>query len=306
MLSKSFLLFFFLACALCSFSQVETDTFKNSVADSEIKILEDTLVILGYAMINDSSEINRFASCQKFIRLLVKALKNENSFDYPFQRLKTVSILYPPDSTFRIFSWQVYDDINHYHYYGSIQMNEPQLKMFPLIDRSEQISDPESALLEPSNWYGQLYYNIRSFESAAGKTYLLFGYDAYRFFTKRKLAEPLIFKNGTPVFGAPVFEKNENGETRSVNRLVFEYSSDAKFKLNYDENQDMVLFDHLIPMGSPYPGQELMFVPDGDVDGYYLDDKIWKFKARVFDQILDEAPRPQPVLGEKKDLFGKE
>ncbi|MEY3369157.1 MAG: hypothetical protein RI973_2312, partial [Bacteroidota bacterium] len=86
---------------------------------------EDSLGYFGFLVINDSASENRFASCKLLIKTLVKALQVENSFHYPFEQLQTVSILYPPDSTFRIFTWQLYVDENDYRYYGAIQMNSP-------------------------------------------------------------------------------------------------------------------------------------------------------------------------------------
>jgi hypothetical protein len=271
----------------------------------EIKVLEDTLAVLSFAMINDSTPVKRFASCQKFIKVLVRALKNPNSFDYPFERIRTVSILYPPDSTFRIFSWQLYVDKDDYHYYGTIQMNSPELKMYPLIDRSGEVTNPEIGVFDNDNWYGALYYNIMPYPKAKNK-YLLFGYDAFQFFNKRKLVEVLTFEDGKAKFGEEVFEvEMQEGETRMVDRFVLEYGADAKVKLNYDEQLEMIIFDHLIPMGSPYPGQNVMFVPDGDIDGLYFEKGKWKFKARIFDQTMEEPPRPEPILDKKdKDLFG--
>lgn len=272
-----------------------------------IQTLEDTLAVLSYAMVNDSTPVKRFASCQKFIKSLVQALNNKNSFHYPFDRIKTVSILYPPDSSFRIFTWQLYVDVDEYHYYGTIQMNEPELKMFPLIDRSESVLDPEEDILKKDSWYGALYYNIVPFPDSSGQ-YLVFGYDAFEFFNKRKFVEVLSFENGEPVFGAPVFEKEiKKDMTKIVSRFILEYGADAKVKLNYDKSLDMIIFDHLIMMGSPYPEKEFMFVPDGDIDALYYEDKIWKFKPRIYDQVLDEPPRPAPVLDDnKKDIFGKD
>lgn len=304
---RSFIILLLNLAIFCPLSGQNT-----AIAPSEnwekIKGTEDTLVILAYAMVNDSSPDNRFASCRQFIKTLVRALKVENSFHYPFERLRTVSIQYPPDSTFRIFSWQVYVDLNDYHYYGTIQLNTPDLKMIPLVDRSGLAEDPEMDVLTPENWYGALYYKIKSFPSATGTKYLLFGYDGFQFFNKRKLIDVLTLNDRQAVFGAPVFEKQDDlGQKTLVNRLILEYGSDASVRLNYDESLQMILFDHLVETVSPYPGQGVMFIPDGDTDGFYLENGIWKFKARVFDQTMDEAPRPQPVFeNQKKDLFGKE
>jgi len=299
------LLFFVLlfCCSVSAFAQKE-----KPAPPTNIQILEDTLNVLSYAMVNDSTPVKRYASCQKFIKTLVQALKHENSFDFPFERVRSVSIQYAPDSTFRIFSWQLYVDINEYHYYGTIQMNQPKLKLFPLVDRSEEVEDPYMDILEPKNWYGSLIYNIRSFDTKEGKKYLLFGFDGYRFFTKRKLIDVLAFDGDKAVLGAPVFETEDN---TIVNRFILEYSADARVKMNWNDDLNMVAFDHLVEMASPYKGQGMMYIPDGDMDGLNFENGIWKYKRRLFNEVLEDAPRPEPVFNSKgrkaqKDLFGNE
>jgi hypothetical protein len=284
----------------------------GKIAEADLPVLkefEDTLALCGFFVVNDSIAENRFATCKKLITTLVQALKTKNSFNYPFERLKTVSIQYPPDSTFRIFTWQLYVDVDDYRYYGAIQMNTPDLKLFPLIDRSYEIESEESELLTPDRWYGSLYYNLRQFDTAEGRKYLLFGYDGYSLYNKRKLIDVLSFKDGKALFGAPVFveENKENGAQTIRNRIVKEYSAEASFKLNYDETWGLILFDHLTTMGGSY-GQGLAMVPDGTYEGYKLENGRWHWVEKFWTEEMDEAPRPEPVLDTRngKDLFGKQ
>lgn len=292
-----------LSISFSAFAQIETPA-----PPSEIEILEDTLAVLSFAIVNDSTPVKRYASCQKFIKTLVQALKHENSFDHPFERIKAVSIQYAPDSTFRIFSWQLYVDVNEYHYYGTIQMNQPTLKLYPLVDRSEEVEDPFMDILDPKNWYGNLIYNIKSFDTDEGKKYLLFGFDGYRFFTKRKIVDVLAFDNDKAMLGAPVFEAEDS---TIVNRFVLEYAADARVKMNWHDELDMVVFDHLIEMASPYKGQESMYIPDGDTDGLKYENGIWRYQRRATCNCpnFESAPRPQPVFQDddrknRIDLFG--
>ncbi|MEL6864470.1 MAG: hypothetical protein AAFP19_08630 [Bacteroidota bacterium] len=269
---------------------------------------EDTLALLAFAIVNDSIADNRFAACHKFIPTLVEALKKPNSFYYPFERLRSISILYPPDSTFRIFTWQLYVDVNEYRYYGAIQMNSPELQLFPLVDRSFDMGMPDYEVLSDKKWYGALYYNLKAFDSPEGKKYLLFGFDGHQFFNKRKLIEVLHFnEEGLPLFGAPVFA-SANAEESDIrkNRIVLEYTAEAAIRLNYDEQLEMVIFDHLIPMKSLIKEQGNTFVPDGSYEGYQLAEGEWKHVDKVFFEVSPEAPRPAPVLDSRKgkDLFG--
>lgn len=268
---------------------------------------EDTLALLAYAVVNDSIEQERFAACRALIQTLVRTLKVENSFQYRFDRLKSVSILAPPDSSFRIFTWQLFVNDSTYRYYGAIQMNSPELKLFPLIDRSDELDDrPVYEALPPERWYGVLYYTVRQFDSREGRKYLLCGYDAYAFFEKRKVIEVLSFDAaGKPVFGAPVFDKP--GAKKDELRMIFEYSAEASVRVNWDEQYQMILFDHLIPWPSPF-GRGISQVPDGSYDGLRFEKGRWKFVDKVFNDVQEEAPRPEPVLDARqdKDIMGKD
>ena len=268
---------------------------------------EDTLALLAYAVVNDSIEQERFATCRALIQTLVRTLKIENSFSYQFDRLKSVSILAPPDSSFRIFTWQLFVNDSTYRYYGAIQMNSPELKLFPLIDRSEDMDErPVHETLQPERWYGALYYTLRQFDTKEGPKYLFCGFDAYSFFEKRKVIEVLSFDAaGKPVFGAPVFDKKDAKVPEL--RMIIEYSSEASVRVNWDEQYQLILFDHLIPWPSPF-GRGISFVPDGSYDGLKLEKGRWKFIDKVFNDAQDEAPRPEPVLDSRqgKDILGKD
>lgn len=289
------LAFAFFLLSLRSFAQI-TD------ADlARLQEYEDTIALLSYAVINDSLPEHRFGATKKLIPTLVQALKIPNSFQYPFPDVQSISIQYPADSSFRIFTWQLYVDAEEYRYYGAIQLNSPDLKLSPLVDRSYEVQNPEMDILTPENWYGALYYHIEAFESPQGRKYLLFGYDAYSFFEKRKIVEVLSIEQGKPVFGAPVFVEQplDGSPVQYRNRLVFQYSSEASMRCNFDPMLGLIVFDHLVNVGGPY------LVPDGDYDGYIPQNGFWVFKPRLFDQVSEEAPRPYPVLeGQQLDIFG--
>ncbi|MFN7116109.1 MAG: hypothetical protein ACK4TA_04880 [Saprospiraceae bacterium] len=279
----------------------------SAEALAQLKLSEDTLGILGYAVVNDSLEENRFAACHAMIPALVRALKTPNSFQYKFDRLKNISIQYPQDSSFRIFTWQLYVNKDEYKYYGAIQMNTPELKLYPLIDRSANVADVEQEALSTDKWYGAVYYNLRECKNAQGKYYLLFGFDGYEFFRKRKVIDVLTFgKDGKPIFGAPVFVQEEKGKPATTKKRVFlEYSAASSVRLNYDEALEMIIFDHLIPMAGQY-NEGMVMVPDGSYQAYKYDKGLWKYQPMVLHEIMDEAPRPSPVLDTRdKNIFGK-
>jgi hypothetical protein len=278
----------------------------------EIHAYEDTIALMGYAIVNDSLQSNRYGACKKLILTLKEALKRENSFTYKFDRVKTVSIQYPQDSSFRIFTWQLYVDKDSYRYFGAIQMNTPELTLHPLIDRSEDIENSNFEQFELTNdkWYGALYYKIKETEGPKGKYYLLFGFDGYKFFHKRKLIDVLTFIDGKPIFGAPVFSfDGEKDRVKSKKRFMLQYSPESSVTLNYDVIRELIIYDNLMDITGQF-GEGPTKIPDGTYHGFKLENGLWVHVEKVFHVILEEAPVPNPILdkkeGEKKkDIFGR-
>ena len=297
---------FFLLVAFAS-SRAQSAMAMSTEDLQLIQEYEDTLGVLSFAILRDTSPAYRFASCKQLIPTLVKALKLPNSFSYPFPQLDGISIQYPADSSFRIFTWQLFVSDDDYRYYGAIQMNASQLELFPLIDRSQLVDQPESAILTNDHWYGALYYRIKDFEDDQGKGYLLFGLDAWSFFRRRKVVDVLRFIQGKPVFGQKVFESRLTPDSSLWrHRLVVEYGAQASVHVNYDEGRQQVFMDHLIPFEGPEQAGSVM-VPDGSYEGYRFEEGRWVHIPKLFNQTQTEPPREMPVLEEKKnkDLFGR-
>src|ERR1700751_4413018 len=68
---------------------------------------EDSLKLFAVKILMETRDYDRFKADSAFTKTLVRALKTTNSFYYPFDSLQTISTLYAPDSSFRIFTWQL-------------------------------------------------------------------------------------------------------------------------------------------------------------------------------------------------------
>lgn len=305
---KGLFIWFAVLAATLPLSAQEETALQPLTGQEQMKLYEDTLAVLGYAVVNDSLPDNRFLACREMIIRLKQALKAPNSFDYPFERLKSISIQYPQDSSFRIFTWQLYVDKEEYRYFGAIQLNTPELTLIPLQDRSFQLTeDPEKAVLNPDEWYGSLYYNIKQVDTPQGPYYLLFGFDGYAFYYKRKIIDVLRIQDGKASFGAPVFyhPATQDAPEFAKTRVVREYSAAASVKLNYDPSYEIIMFDHLVPGGGQY-GEGVTYYPDGSYEGYSLQNGRWTYIEKVFDQVSAEAPRDYPILDQReKNIFGR-
>ncbi len=262
---------------------------------------EDTMKPYANQMIRADFMEDRLIADSTFTRFLVKALRTPYSFSYPFDSIITISKIYAPDSSFRIFTWQFERDESYFRQRGAIQMKtkDGSLRLFPLIDASSFTSAPTDSVRDNLNWIGSIYYNIVEKQFAGKKYYTLFGYDDNDISTTRKWIDVLTFnKEGKPQFGGPFFNYPEDSikPPQPAYRFCLEYRKDAHPRLNYDPEMDMIVFDHLISETN-HQSQKYTLVPDGDYEGFTWKNGKWNYVNKVFDYKLKdgEAPVPMPI-----------
>lgn len=258
-------------------------------------------------MIMDKTAAQRFAADSFFIRMLVRSLKTPYSFNYPFDSLETVSRIYAPDSSFRIFSWQWERDNDYFRQRGAIQMKtaDGTLKLFPLVDMSEFTTAPQDSVRTGRNWIGAIYYAIVMKTFNNKKYYTLLGYDDNNMRSAKKWIEVLSFdETGKPVFGGPFFSMKVGkiDSFASIARYGMEYKKEGRARMNYDKEIDMIVFDHLV-LEDKQVDRPYNLVPDGDYQGFKWENGKWALVDKVFDFKLKDgqAPMPAPI----KDATGK-
>jgi hypothetical protein len=252
----------------------------------------------GYAfnIVNAETATKRFIADSAFIRLLVRALRQPNSFYYPFDSLQTISRLYAPDSSFRIFTWQFKRDNYMYLQEGAIQVNQPDgsLKLFPLFDASMFTDKPLDSVRTRRNWIGAIYYKIILKTWQGRKYYTLLGFDDYSATSNKKWMEVLTFNSaGEPQFGGPYFSFAQDSVRKPVQyRFDIEYKKEAGTRFNYDPNMDMVVYDHLVPEGD-HPEKKDTYVPDGDFEAFEWKDGHWlHIEKKLFTTKLQDGQAP--------------
>lgn len=276
---------------------------------SEKKVLqkeEDSLQSIALLIIQGRTAADRFAADSAFTKMFVRALKNKNSFYYPFSSLTTISKLVPEDSSFKIFTWQmvVNDRITRQH--GAIQMKteDGSLKLFPLIDKSDITRNPEDTVGNNFGWMGAVYYMLIEKKAFGKNYYTLLGYDENNISSNKKIIEILTFENDQPVFGGSYFSFQDNSVIkRSRARYIMEYKKNASPRLTYDPEQDMIIYEHLISE-SGEPQKKYTYIPDGDYEGLKWIDGKWVHVQKVYTQKTPEGqePVPQPILDAKGNI----
>ncbi|HYV91537.1 MAG TPA: hypothetical protein VE978_07135 [Chitinophagales bacterium] len=304
---KLFRIFIFQIVFVTAVLSVQAQTF---ISEKNLQLLnhyQDTLKVLSDSMLDSKDEMKRQGSCYQFIRTMVRALKVEGSFHFPFDALERISILAPDDQSFRILNWVLPFDDSTYRYYGTIQMNDlKQLKLFPLFDYSEFISKPADTLTNNEHWFGALYYRMLEVKSSGGKPYyLLFGWDGNDAHSHKKLIDVLSFNSKKqPVFGASLFDFGSYDPRNKIKRFILEYKETAQVSIRYDDELQMIVYDHLEPESPLTKDDYTTYVPDGSYEGFKWENGKWHHVENVFTTTQKEPPFPDPVdFGKQKKIY---
>lgn len=284
--------------ALFLFLLVTTSLFAHTQDNRmQLQQIEDELKPLAYAILNEDQFLDRFKADSVFTRGLVRALRTPHSFRYRFDSLITISQQYAPDSSFRIFTWQIQmEDMNHFRQKGAIQMrtNDGSLKLIPLFDASKFTEAPFDSVRTNQNWIGAVYYNIIQTTYNNRKYYTLFGYDENDARSSRKWMEVMTFDaNGNPQFGGRYFNYREDDikPKQPAFRFCLEYKKDANAKLNYDPELNMIVMAHLVSEEGDNKKKHTL-VPYGTFEGFKWLGGKWVHQADITEVNPDGRVNP--------------
>ena len=261
---------------------------------------EDSMKIQAVTILQGINPADRLKADSLFTRMFMRGLQVKHSFYYQFDSLETISQLYPPDSSFRIFTWQLVINDNVIRQHGVIQMRtqDGSLKRFPLIDRSDVTKHITDTIGNNMGWIGAVYYRIIQKKSFNKNYYTLLGFDENNIRCNRKVIELLSFENDEPVFGARLFSfENDKNFSPAISRYIMEFKKDAGPRLTYDPELDMIIAEHLVSESNE-PNKKWTFVGDGDYEGFKWMNGKWVHVEKVYNYVtpLGKEPLPKPLL----------
>lgn len=302
---KLFFIFSLLFFAInATHSQLPSTFTKEQL--QQLQAYEKKMQAASDSIVNSQDFLVRFKQDSVLIKNLVQALKTPHSFWYNFDSVR-ISKLYAPDSSFKIFTWQVSKDFAYHRQRGAIQIktDDGSLKLFPLFDVSDFTRKPNDSVRTANNWIGAIYYKILLHTINDKKYYTLLGSDENNERSNKKWIDVLSFNNeGKPEFGAPIFSypAQEHWPIQPCYRFSIEYKKESGARLNYDKNVDAIVFDHLFSE-SNQPLLSHTLVPYGDFEGFRFIKNKWVYTDKPFDKLITEKPNymPKPILPEKEN-----
>ena len=225
-----------------------------------------------------------------FTEKLKTLLTNHHTLTCDLSSLKSVSILTDPEKKFRIYTWPLELGGDNYDYFGFTQykikkrdetvvVTELQNAIFDKVIRDDKTYKADS-------WRGGLFYKIIAPKKRNNKYYMLLGWDGNNSRSSKKLIEVLSFsRKGEPKFGAPIirFDPVDQKKIKFVTkyRIEFEFSSKVAMMLNYDENLEMIIFDHLSPSNKHLRSVKSTYIPDFTYDALIYKSGKWYMKRKI-------------------------
>jgi hypothetical protein len=144
---------------------------------------------------------------QELLVEVENAINQPNSFDFPFDSIKKdIHILDSDDGKFRIFNWDLPKEDGTFEYYGFIQSKHTAtiqkkkttvIQIYPLIDRSNEIRNPDNHIGDNKKWFGMWYYKIITKKTKSKTYYTLLGWDGNDNYSQKKIIDECICINGT-------------------------------------------------------------------------------------------------------------
>ena len=276
------------ALLLLLFVSFSAHSFNKSVGNLENEIVQLIDSIENTSNFTEKSELNN-----ELISLLYDALLLDNSFEYPFSKVQKMKIIVSTDEKIKLYTWNIPLAGGHQKYFGFIQTNiEGKQNIYPLTDNRKQIDTPQLQTLSINTWHGALYYSIRVDNFGDKDVYTLLGIDMNNLFSSKRIIETITLSDdGEPKLGVPVFRV----KGKVLSRIVFEFSARATMTLRWNEEMQMIVFDHLSPMRNDYAENYQFYVPDFSYDGFKLTPLGWEYEADIDVRNPDRLAPPTPI-----------
>ena len=216
---------------------------------------------------------------------MTKALSMQGSMDFPWNRLDRIGVITSEDGRMRVFTWHVLDDIDHYRYFGFIQvgMKKGRTKLYELKDNGK----PQRGIMKldqtTEDWYGKLYYQVLTNRHKRKTYYTLLGMDFNNSHSTIKSVEVMAIQRNDPHFVRSFFFNGRD----FVDRLVLEYANQVAISVRYDPGTGMITFDHLVPFHPIYKNNFEFYGPDGSIDGLEFSEGSWNYRDDIDARNID-------------------
>ena len=240
------------------------------------KILED---LYGRLLISHSDSIR--LQINDSIKLFIESyISSDTVFKSNLKNLRYLGQITSPDSSLKIITWNLIlpDSPGRYFCYF-IRKGVPGMenKIYRMSASYKVNPVTVDTTYAQADWYGALYYDVRTYIIDNKKCWILLGIDYGNPDISRKIIDVLNITPGDSlIFGRKWFESKDEKKFRAV----FEYASNGMMSLRFKTDSSIV-FDHLVPFSENQKNDRQFYGPDYSNDAYNFSKGTWKLIENV-------------------------
>lgn len=220
----------------------------------------------------------RKAANKLFTETLREYVATEEGFDDPLKSVTNMMRLEAGDDA-RIYTWQMPDSTYSYVKFGLVAArHDDKIRVTELKSKGRAIPEAEFRRLKPDDWYGAIYYEVIPIEKDGKELYTLLGFSPGSDLNQKIIDVLEIDARGKPRFGAKVFKIDEFMDKtlrKPPMRLILSYSGDYAASVRWNEDEKMIVMDHLAPPDAKMKGVYRMYGPDMSYDALEWEDDWW-------------------------------
>lgn len=243
-------------------------------------VLRDSILSLFGKMRAENDSV-KVESAERLERLLADFYADPSHFELEFDSVPFMGQLSAWDKMVSLTCWNLAlsDGEFKYHCVMRHRVINNGVVVTVFEDKDPDWARIERKPIRSKDWYGVLYYKLLANRYRGHTIYTVLGWDGVDNITNRKVVDVINIQGNVVSLGAPVF-KDEKGT--SVQRLIYEYANDVSMALNYDDQEKMIIMDHLAPEDSRFEGQRQFYGPDFSYDALQFVKGEWVFLKDVF------------------------
>lgn len=256
---------------------------------------EDELFRLGRIILEHPEHERRLSANDSFTDILERLISTKEGFEAPLKKVNNMMRLELGKDA-AIYTWQIPDSAYRYTQQGLVAARQKD-KVEVTRLKAAKPSDAQFKKLKPDEWYGAIYYEAIPVKKGRSTLYTLLGFAPGQQVNEKIIDVIEIDRRGRPRFGDKIFRvENFMDKTlrRAPYRLILSYGGDISASVRWNEDEEMIVMDHLAPPDAKLKGVYRVYGPDMSYDGLTWNDGWWHLQNEVKFNTKQNVPIVPP------------
>ncbi len=236
----------------------------------------------GKNTLTEPAYADRKAAQDTFLTTLKNYISSREGFEDPLKPVTNMMRL-PLGKDAAIYSWQMPDSNFQYRRYGLVAaIVKGEVVISEL--RDQEIPMAQFKRLKPEEWYGAIYYQVIPLKKGRDELYTLLGFRSGDRINQKIIDVIEIDRRGRPRFGDKIFRVDQFMDKtlrRAPMRLILSYGADISASVKWNQEEEMIIMDHLSPPTDKMNGMYEAYGPDMSYDALRWDGDWWLLEEEV-------------------------